>query len=312
MAHEVSIFIILIAIALVAIPRVIEASRDPMDDAARKDALGEFATLSQGITHYSWFGPARGPVVVCIHGLTTPSFVWLSMVKGLSLMGFRVLIYDLYGRGFSDKVSGKQDAAFFMTQLNDLLAHERVGGDVTLIGYSMGGAIATLFAAGNTGKVRQLILLAPAGMGTVASPIVNFIAKTPMLGDWLMLALYPGSLRRGIKAERAIPSTVDGIYDLQAKELEFRGFVPAVLASLRGVLWRALKDEHQAIHRAGIPVLSIWGGADTVIPIAAVGTLAEWSRNATQEVLEDAGHGLTYTHTEDVLRIIRENLPTAR
>lgn len=307
-----TVFATLILIAFIAIPLVIERTRDTMDSDARKQAPGDFTTLSQGVTHYSWFGPARGPVVVCVHGLTTPSFVWQGLTKGLALMGFRVLTYDLYGRGYSDKVKGVQDADFFLTQLNDLLADQEVGGDITLIGYSMGGAIATLFAAAYPDRLRQLILLAPAGMGTVAGRMGNFIATTPYVGDWLMLAMYPGRMRKGIQAEKNIPSSVPDIGKLQENELKYRGYLPAVLASLRGVLWRALKDEHTRIHRAGIPVLAIWGREDQVIPLAAVGTLAEWSRHTVQEVVDGAGHGLPYTHTNEVLHHIRENLTGPR
>ncbi|MEP3947345.1 alpha/beta hydrolase [Ascidiaceihabitans sp.] len=307
-----TVFAVLILIALIAIPLVIEKSRSVMTQDARNTAPGEFAQLSKGVTHYNWYGPARGPVVVCVHGLTTPSFVWRSMVRGLAVMGFRCLTYDLYGRGYSDKPKGKQDAEFFLNQLNELLSDQGVSDDITIVGYSMGGAISTLFTAQNPSRVRQLILLAPAGMGIVAGRLGNFIVKTPVIGDWLMLAFYPGQLRKGIKAEADLPKSVEGMADLQENELRFRGYLPAVLASLRGVLWRALKEEHQIIQRAGIPVLAIWGREDTVIPIAAVGTLAEWSRNATQEIVDGAGHGLTYTHTDAVLRLIHDNLHGAR
>jgi pimeloyl-ACP methyl ester carboxylesterase len=73
-------------------------------------------------------------------------------------------------------------------------------------------------------------------------------------------------------------------------------------------LGNALIDEHKAIHRAGVPVMSIWGRDDDVIPLAAVVTLAQWSRNSIQEVVDGAGHGLPYTHTNEVLTIIRETL----
>ena len=43
-------------------------------------------------------------------------------------------------------------------------------------------------------------------------------------------------------------------------------------------------------------------------PLSAVGALAEWSRNARQEVIDGAGHGLTYTHTNEVLVAMSEVL----
>jgi pimeloyl-ACP methyl ester carboxylesterase len=301
-------WIIVILLGVIAAPIVIELTRRKMGAKAREAATGQFATLSQGITHFEWFGPQRGAVIVCVHGLTTPSFVWRGLTKGLAIMGYRVLTYDLYGRGFSDKAKGRQNGDFFLRQLNDLLDHEGITQDFTIIGYSMGGAIATLFTAQDPSRVRQLVLIAPAGMGTVASKIVNFIAKTPLIGDWLMLALYPSQLRKGIAAERGLPTFVEGITELQENELNYRGYVPAVLSSLRGVLGTALESEHRAIHASGTPVLAIWGQDDDVIPIAAVGTLAQWSRSAVQEVIDGAGHGLTYTHTDEVLAVVAATL----
>lgn len=155
-----------VALAVViAIPLVIELTRKRMTQDTRRDAPGKFATLSQGVVHYDWLGPTRGPVCVCIHGLTTSSYVWGGLARGLALMGFRILIFDHYGRGYSDRPKAAHDDAFYLTELEELLAHENVGGDITLIGYSMGGAIATLFAANHPDRVRQLILLAPAYMG---------------------------------------------------------------------------------------------------------------------------------------------------
>nr|WP_114293097.1 alpha/beta hydrolase [Pseudosulfitobacter sp. DSM 107133] len=295
--------------ALIALPVLIERTRPRMGTKARSTAPGKFATLSGGVVHYDWLGPVRGPVCVCVHGLTTSSYVWGGLTRGLAALGFRILIFDHYGRGYSDRPKGAHDDAFYLTELEELLAHEGVQDDITLIGYSMGGAIATLFAASHPDRVRQLILLAPAGMTLVRTRLNRFILNTPLIGDWMMLAFFPRQLRKGVKAEAATPSQVENIGALQQAELNWRGFVPAVLSSLRGVLAGTQKAEHQIIHRAGIPVLAIWGREDRVIDLSSVGMLAEWSRNAHQEVIDGATHALTYTHADQVIRIIRDNPP---
>jgi len=250
----------------------------------------------------------RGPVAVCVHGLTTPSMVWDAVAKGLALMGFRVLVYDLYGRGYSDRAPGLQDQDFFIRQLEDLLNDQGITEDVTLLGYSMGGAIVTAFAARHPERARRLILLAPAGMGHDLGKMARFTRDTPILGDWLMLLRYPAAHMQGTEAERALPSEVEGIIDYQQAELSKRGFIPAVLSSLRGILPRPLEEAHRQISREGIPVLAIWGREDKVIPIRAMGQLAQWNRTARHEVIEGAGHGLTYTHASAVLRVIEETL----
>ncbi|MCF6305288.1 MAG: alpha/beta hydrolase [Rhodobacteraceae bacterium] len=301
-------YLLILLLVALAIPLIVEARRKPMNANARRDAPGEFAALSQGVTHFQWIGPMRGPVAVCVHGLTTPSLVWQGVAQGLAKRGFRVLVYDIYGRGYSDRVKGLQDQAFLNKQLSDLLEDQEVEGDITLLGYSMGGAVATGFAAAHGDKLRQLVLLAPAGMGRQAKGLERFIIRTPVVGDWLMLALFPRSHRKGVEVERDLVSSVDNIVDLQLKELNFRGFVSAVLSGLRGILSHPLKEQHKTVHQAGIPVLAIWGKEDSVISQSGLGVLAQWNRHARQDVIEGAGHGLPYTHTNQVLASIADAL----
>ncbi|KIC10616.1 alpha/beta hydrolase [Leisingera sp. ANG-M1] len=296
-----------LVLILIILPLLREKLRKPMNAAARQDAPGGFAQLSGGLTHYRWSGPLRGPVAVCIHGLTTPSFVWDGVAEGLAAMGYRVLSYDLYGRGYSDRPEGLQDRAFFLTQLEELLEDQKVGEDFTLIGYSMGGAIATAFASAHPGRVREIILLAPAGFGSSPGRLTWAVRQLPAVGDWLMQALYPALHIRGTNAERALPSSVPGIVDLQQRELGYRGFIPAVLASLRGILNEDFTADHRRLHQAGVPVLAVWGQEDRVIPPNTAGRVAEHGRSIRQEEIAGAGHGLPYTHTDQVLEIISRN-----
>lgn len=296
---------VLVILGFAAMPFSIELTRRKISDADRKAAPGAFALLSQGTTHYRWYGPDKGPVAICIHGLSTPSFVWEGVAAGLVKLGFRVLTYDHYGRGCSDRASGKQDAAFFLRQLDDLMRHEKIDLPVTVLGYSMGGAIAAHYAAANPGAVKQLILLAPAGMKHVVGRGARFARDTPLIGDWLFLMAYPRLLRKGIAAEAELPSSVKNIGKLQQAETDKRGFFPAILSSFRGVLRHPAEAEHRQIAAAGVPVLAIWGKKDDVIPLSARDTLAKWNPDALQSVIDGAGHGLTYTHTDQVLEAIR-------
>lgn len=295
--------------AVVATPFVIEHSRSVMSDGRRGSAPGRFVELGQGVTHYHLAGPAIGPLVVCVHGLTTPSFVWAPLTKGLVALGFRVLVYDLYGRGFSDRPEGLHDKAFFNRQLEDLLSHLDIDEPFHLIGYSMGGAIAAGFAATYPARVRRLVLLASAGMTIRDTPLLRFIRTRGKAGKWLMLAAFPVQMRRGIRAEQTAQIVPPEIIEGQEAQLIFQGFIPAVMSSLRGILAKPMEGEHMALRRIGLPVLAIWGAEDSVIPASAMGQLAAWNRDVTHEVIEDAGHGLPYTHTEAVLTLIAGFLP---
>ncbi|MEP3442754.1 MAG: alpha/beta hydrolase [Sulfitobacter sp.] len=302
--------LVLIAVAGIAIgPFLREHYRTVMSDGRRGSAPGKFAELPKGVTHYHQSGPVDGPLIVCVHGLTTPSFVWAPLAKGLAGMGFRILVYDLYGRGYSDRPKGAQTKAFFTDQLEDLLEHLKIEAPFHMIGYSMGAAIAAGFAAAHPGRVRRLVLLAPAGMHLSTTPLVRFIRDRGLLGAWLMLAAYPFQMRRGIQTETTRGQATPLIAEGQRAQLDYRGFVPAVLSSLRGILRRPMESEHLSLRRTKLPLLALWGAEDAVIPASAMGQLAVWNRDALHEVIEDAGHGLPYSHADRLLPHIAAFLP---
>lgn len=300
--------LLFILIIIAVAPAIAYWRRSPMDDEAQKLAPGKFTDLPSGKTHYQWNGPLKGPVAVCVHGLATPSYVWGALVQGLNRMNYRVLTYDLYGRGFSERVAGRQDAEFFNRQLEELLEDQGVDGGIMLLGYSMGGAIATCYGAKHPDMLERLILLAPSGLGIAPNRLHSFITKTPLVGDWLMMVFGGWFLRKGLKSDAKTPSAVPDIYAMQTADTYVRGFLPAVLSSQRNLLANTLEREHKTLAKSGIPVEAIWGEADAVIPISGLGKLAELNRNARQTMIPNAPHSLTYTHPKEVITAIQEFL----
>ncbi|MCG3269419.1 alpha/beta fold hydrolase [Yoonia sp. I 8.24] len=290
-------------VVLAALPLLLERMCKPVSEWDRGQTTGDLAPLSQGLTHYRWVGPARGPVAVVVHGLSTSSASIDGLADGLGEMGYRVLVYDLYGRGLSDTVSGRQDRAFFLRQLSELLSYHRLSEDITLVGYSMGGAIATAFSADNPHFIKQLILVATAGVVTEESKFSEFCRKTPVLGDWV----YGMFARR--RAAKAIPkvgpsSMAGKVYAAQRLELRRRGYLPAVLSSRRGMLSEGQEKDHRRLGRIDVPTIAIWAEHDQVIPIQALGVLAQWHRAVRQEVVAGADHAMPYTHCPQLLQAI--------
>jgi pimeloyl-ACP methyl ester carboxylesterase len=297
------VLLLLLLAIIAALPFVIEARRKPVDQSA---APGKFANLSQGKTHYQWFGPARGQVAVCVHGLTTPSYVFEEVVKILIPMGFRVLTYDLFGRGYSDRAPGNQNEAFHVRQLRDLLDHEEIGDDIVLVGYSMGGMIATSFAADQSNKVDRLILLASAGLrrGSLGG-IYGIIAK-PFVGLWSALLFGGRHFRKAIKTGNADQSVIPGMAEMQAAETGVQGFMPAVRSSIIHFVGQDQDAYHSILRDRLVATLAIWGDEDDVIPISSVGRLAKANRDAHQVTIPGAGHELPYTHPEEMQRAIQD------
>src|SRR4249919_2422345 len=118
--------VLLPVVVFIAIPATRYFSADQetltLDDAARRNAPnGKFVQLSEGVTHYELGGPADGRTVLLINGFSTPYHIWDPTFVGLTKAGFRVVRYDLYGRGFSDRPVAEYDGNFFDRQALDLL-----------------------------------------------------------------------------------------------------------------------------------------------------------------------------------------------
>ncbi|KAG7293354.1 hypothetical protein NEMBOFW57_003402 [Staphylotrichum longicolle] len=119
---------------------------------------------------YEW-GPLSGEKVVFVHGISTACITLTKLANALvEERGCRVLLFDLFGRGYSDNPSDlPHDARLYTTQILIALASSP---DLSwtgpqafkLVGYSLGGGIAVHFATSFPHLVSSLVLLAPAGL----------------------------------------------------------------------------------------------------------------------------------------------------
>jgi len=290
------IVLAVVLLAILAVPFWQERRRRPIDQAARKNAEGKFATLPSGVTHYRWSGGLRGPVIVAVHGLTTPSLIWDALIPSLTALGFRVLSYDLYGRGLSDAPEGAQSLAFFMRQLDELLADQGVVDNITLMGYSMGGSIVTAYAAEQPHRIARVFLVASAGIEMNETKLEIFCRKVPVLGDWVHSVIVNRQMRKSTATKPA------EIAKIQRLQLSQRGYLTAVLSSRRNALVQKREAEHRKLGRDDVPVFAFWAREDTTIPLAAMGTLSQWNRAVRQEDIAGAGHALPYSHAGDLAK----------
>ncbi|KAH0842367.1 hypothetical protein FOPE_07496 [Fonsecaea pedrosoi] len=117
------------------------------------------------------FGPEDGRKVLLVHGISTPAIALGAVAHALVDSGCRVMLFDLFGRGYSDNPEDlPHDIRLFTTQILLVLASSPLSwtgkdsGKFTLIGYSLGGGIATTFASYFPNLIDSLILFAPAGI----------------------------------------------------------------------------------------------------------------------------------------------------
>jgi pimeloyl-ACP methyl ester carboxylesterase len=119
--------------------------------------MARVAVNSVSLTVEEWPGPAKGPTIVCVHGLTANHTCWASVADLLS-PAYRMLAYDLRGRGESDKPEKGYSLARHDEDLEGLLDHFGIKKAV-LIGHSLGAHIALRFAAMHRDRVTKLVLV---------------------------------------------------------------------------------------------------------------------------------------------------------
>jgi len=171
-----SAILALLVIVMAGLYWILDPETDELNEATRKRLDGSYLSLSDGVTHYKLEGPENGKVVVLVHGGTIPLWTWDKQVQALSAAGFRVLRYDKYGRGYSDRPDVTYNQELYQRQLLELVDKLGFKKFFDVIGYSLGGATATNFTARYPDRVGKLILISP----VINNFKVPFVFRIPL------------------------------------------------------------------------------------------------------------------------------------
>ena len=301
--------ILLIPVAAVtALPvmRYLQSDQETlaMDDQARRQAPGSFVKLSAGVTHYQLGGPAAAVPVLLVPGFSTPYNVWDPTYDGLTNAGFRVLRYELFGRGFSDRPSARYDAGFYDRQIVELLDALAIS-QVDIGGLSMGGPISATFANRHPERVRRVLLFDPGYWTGISLP---YGLRLPILGTYNMAVAVAPGLPKSQWADFVHPERYPHYLDPYLDQMRYRGFRRAILETLRNYLTSDVTGEFPRLGRSGKPVLLIWGRSDQDVPIELSADVRKAVPQAEFHPIDDAAHIPHFEHPEVVNPIVIEFL----
>lgn len=235
-----------------------------LDAAARGGATGQFIGSSRGTTHYQTAGPDTGRVVVLVHGFSVPYYIWDSTFTALSTAGYKVIRYDTFGRGLSDRPDAVYDGALFDGQLDELLDSLRVSQPIDLMGVSFGGFVTAHYVAGHAKRVRTLTLVDPvAGGGTLPA-----LLTTPIIGPWVWQTKVVPTMADNQASDFLHPEHFPTWAERYRPQMRFTGFGRALLRSRVTLTHTDFDSLYARAARTGIPVLLIWGKQDHTVPIA--------------------------------------------
>jgi pimeloyl-ACP methyl ester carboxylesterase len=251
---------------------------------------GDFIQLRDGVTHYELRGPADANTVVLVHGFSVPSYIWDPTFAALTAAGLRVLRYDLYGRGTSDRPSTVYGPDLFDRQILDLLRSLSIDKPVDLIGLSMGGPVVATFCNRHPERVRKLVLIDPVGAKSISiSPLQK---KVTLLGVGELLIGWFGNmiLLKGMSDDFYKPRNIAKFLARYKEQMTYRGFKRALLSSLRAGMLGDFSSTYRRVGKQDRPKLLIWGREDMTLPIAHSRIILNAMPSMLFHIIEDAGH----------------------
>jgi pimeloyl-ACP methyl ester carboxylesterase len=274
---------------------------------ARQQAEGYFVALEDGFTHYELCGPEDGQPVVLVHGFSTPYFIFDNTFEFLVNSGFRVLRYDLFGRGYSDRPRGDYNIQLFVRQLKDLLDTQGLK-QINLVGLSMGGPITVSFISKYPDYVSRHVLIDPAGAQQVSLPWMLTALKLPIFGELAFSLFGNVAMVKGIAADMFDPKAVEHFQNQYKIQMQYKGFKRAILSTMRNSMLESFYETYVHVGKLQKPTLLFWGMNDTTVPFEYSKLILKAIPHAEFHAIENCGHIPHYEKPEAVNPILLEFL----
>lgn len=230
-------------------------------------------------------GPSDGEVVVLVHGLgKNAARDWEKTIPALA-QRYSVYALDLPGFGHSGKGNHLYSPENFARVIEGVLG-ERVQRAFTLVGHSMGGAVALAYTAAYPQRVSRLVLVDAAGVlhRSVYGEFLGRVGAQRAIG---MDSPWFEQVVRAIQL-RVENWPIHGKVMLEREGVRRRlfGGDPNAIAAFALVE----HDFSQALRSIKAPTLVIWGAQDSIAPPRTGQALGSAIRGARLVVLEGIAH----------------------
>ena len=214
---------------------------------------------------------------------------------------WRCITYDHPGTGRSSKRACPVSTAALAASATRVLDELGINA-ANIAGFSLGGAIAQEFAIRFPHRARGLILIGTSTSGPLSYPpnprklgrasariVKESVARRRL---WLAPALF---------SEDVIAREPDRIEQLMRP---LTAYPPSPWSVAGQYLAAGLHDRALDLHRISAPTLVLHGVDDILVPVANAELLARGVPDAELHVLECAGHGLPFEHSDATFELV--------
>jgi pimeloyl-ACP methyl ester carboxylesterase len=253
-----------------------------------------------------------GTPVVLLHGagVDSASLSWEKVIGPFSTH-HRVFAPDLPGYGQSSKPDIPYTMDFyvsFVEHLLDILHLEKV----SLVGLSLGGAIALALTLQAPRRVEKLVLVDPYGIQdkVVAHMLSYLYVYLPFLDElsWWLIGRSRSLVRRSLLAgliynpARLSDELVDRVYQAARQPRAGAAYISFQKSEIR---WSGLRSNFTArLHEITIPTLLVYGAEDKAVPLAYVQRAHALIPHSQLYIMQECRHWPQGEKPEEFSRVV--------
>lgn len=251
----------------------------------------------------------KGKALLFIHGLGGNISHWIKNIDGLS-KSYRCIAIDLpgYGNSLNKNINNVDQLGFYANSITELAKTLQLK-KIVLIGHSMGGQIAMITALQHPEIIKQLILIAPAGLETFTDAEQEIFLKftTPAFFKNQDETTTRENFTNNFYSQ---PTDAENLirYRLRLKQCErFDEYCNALVNGIKGMLAHPVKNDLNKIQQQ---VLLVFGENDQLIPNRAMHSNITYKdvievatksiKNLQVVVFPKAGHMLPFEKPEQL------------
>jgi len=266
-------------------------------DLARNSSGDELIRSDGGVTRYKIFGQKNIETLILIHSFNGFLESWNPNINSLVDAGYRVVVYDLFGRGLSDRPRTNYDLSLFRGQLGSVV--EAIGAKkVYLVGSSFGAVIASDYAMTYPDQIERLVMVGPAGWPQEGGR--NWLLNIPVVGELAFHYFGMKILKPKVEDYLLNSSKYPEVLEKWESFARYPGFMRSALSTLKYSPVLDYTAGWEQLGKRNIPMVFIWGKQDVSFPFSNTKKLSKLIPHAKLVGINNAAHWVNIEQAKEV------------